>query len=180
MKRKAWQKTVLDKNVTRRFKKLGDLGESLAETLLGEKGFKQIVNLNKEKRNTKFFDLIAKRGNQAFAISVKARNKFENSVAGKKLNSRYKLTSDPKQFEAEAREVYQSLSAWVAISLDFDRGLFDAYFGLLSDLEGNRKGIVMSPQATERYEILAKLKKFDETDVSAEEMQSLKNRYKRR
>ena len=59
-------------------------------------------------------------------------------------------------------------------------GLFNAYFGLLSDLKGNKKGIDMRPQATERYEILEKLKKLDEMGVSAEEMQSLKNIYERR
>jgi len=43
-------------------------------------------------------------------ISVKAKNRFKNSIAGKKLNSRYKLTDDPILFEKEARSIYVSNS----------------------------------------------------------------------
>lgn len=180
MNKKSWQGTVLDKGVTRRFKKLGDLGEYLAEKLLVKAGFKNVVNLNKEIRhNAKYFDLTAKRESQSYAISVKARNKFENSTAGKRLNSRYKLTNDPDQFESEAKEKHNCLPAWVAISLDIDAGVFDAYFGLLSDLEGNRKGIVISPQATKRYESLAKQNKFDQMDILEANIEALKNIYKR-
>jgi len=78
MERKAWQGSVFDKSVTRRFKKLGDFGEYLAESLLEKAGFTQIVNLNKKITNTPFFDLTAKRGGYSYAISVKARNRFEN------------------------------------------------------------------------------------------------------
>ena len=136
------------------------------------------MNLNKELTlNAKYFDLIAKRGGHAYAISVKTRNKFENSTAGRKLNSRYKLTDNPDLFEIEAKEKYNSLPAWIAISLDFDAGVFDAYFGLISDLTGNRKGIVMTPQATENYESLAKQIDLNQIGISETEMQSLKNVY---
>jgi Holliday junction resolvase-like predicted endonuclease len=180
MNKKSWQGTVLDKEVNRRFRKLGDLGEYLAEKLLVKAGFKNVVNLNKEIRhNTKYFDLVAKRGNQPYAISVKARNRLENSKAGIRLNSRYKLTNDPDLFESEAREKHNCLPAWVAISLDIDAGVFDAYFGLLSDLEGNRKGIVMSLQATKRYESLAKQTRFDQMDILEANIETLKNIYNR-
>ncbi len=180
MNRKAWQKTVLDKDVTIRFKKLGDLGEYLAGMVLAKAGFRQIVNLNKERKNTKYFDLTARRGRQSFAISVKARNRFENSVAGKKLNSRYKLTDDPAIFESEAREKYRSMPAWIAIPFYIEQGTFDAYFGQLQDLKGNRKGIVINAKAIKMYEVLAKQKKFDGMDISKREVQQLKNRYTRR
>jgi len=124
--------------------------------------------------------LIAERDKQAFAISVKARNKFENSIAGKKLNSRYKLTDDPQRFELEAKQKYRCLASWIAISLDFDAGFFDAYFGVINDLEGNRKGIVMSPEATEKYKALARFRSLAQMGISVDQMQSLKNVYKRK
>src|SRR3990172_9439143 len=93
MVKKAWQYSRLDKSVTIRFKKIGNLGEYLAGKLLQESGFKNIKDLNKEESaNTQDFDFIAERNNIKYAISVKTRNKYENSVAGPKLNSRYKLT----------------------------------------------------------------------------------------
>lgn len=180
MNRRAWYKSFLDKSTVHRFKKIGDLGEYLAGLLLAKAGFEQIVNLNNEKKNTKYFDLIANRDNQSFAISVKARNKFENSVAGEKLNARYKLTDNPKLFEIEARETYDSLPAWLVIPIDVDLGTFDAYFGQLKDLRGNKKGISLSPDATKRYESLAWQESFDNVGISKEEIQMLKNKYARR
>lgn len=180
MNRKAWQGSVFDKDVTIRVKKLGDLGEYLAEILLTKKGFTEIANLNKKKNNTKYFDMTAKRGDQSFAISVKARNRFENSVAGVKLNSRYKLTDDPALFEKEASEKYSSIASWIALSLDIDRGTFDAFFGRLQDLSGNRKGIIMTPEATAMYESLASQEQLDKMGLSTEELKSLINKYKLR
>lgn len=141
MERKAWQGSVFDKSVTLRFKKLGDLGEYLAESLLAKAGFTQTVNLNKKITNTQYFDLTANCGGYSYAISVKARNRFENSTAGVKLNTRYKLTDDPILFEKEARNLYSSIPAWIAIAIDIDNNFYNAYFGRLQDLSGNRKGI---------------------------------------
>ncbi len=180
LKKRAWQGSIIDKSVSLRFKKLGDLGEVLAQQLLQTAGFSEITNLNKNKKNTKSFDITAVRGNESFAISVKARNKYENSIAGKKLNSRYKLTDDPELFKAEAKEIFDSHPAWVTISLNFDEGIFDSYFGLLSDLHGNKKGISMTQKNVERYEILAKQESIKVLGISISEMEFLKNKYVRR
>lgn len=176
--RKSWQYSKLDKHVTVRFKKLGDLGEFLAEELLNESGFKNVKNLNKaEFLNNPFFDIYAERDRYKYAISVKTRNKYENSVAGIKLNSRYKLTDDPKKFVEEARSKYNSEAAWVAISADIDKGVFDAYFGTLLSLFGNRKGINMSRSAVEGYEHLALLRSFEEMGIPKKEYLCLENTY---
>ena len=125
MKKKAWQYSKLDKHVSKRFKKLGDLGESLAEQLLKENGFTNVKNLNiEENKNVKTFDIYAERKKQKYVISVKARNKYENSKAGPRLNSRYKLCDDPNEFENEARKKYNSNSAWVTIAVEIDKGIF--------------------------------------------------------
>ena len=180
MVKKAWQYSRLDKSVTIRFKKIGNLGEYLAGKLLQESGFENIKDLNKEESaNTQDFDFIAKRNNIKYAISVKTRNKYENSVAGPKLNSRYKLTNDPINFAREAKGKYNSEAAWIAISLEIDTGVFNAYFGVLSDLNGNQKGINMSQEATRKYEQLALLRKFEDMGLTKSDYDGLKNEYKR-
>ena len=180
MNKTSWHGSIIDKNVTARFKKLGDLGENIAESLLLRAGFEQIINLNKERQNTKSFDLTAKRGGQSFAISVKARNKFENSVAGVKLNSRYKLTDNPELFESEAQEIYNSIPAWIAIPIDIKAGTFDAYFGELKDLKGNKKGIIISSQAISHYETLAQREAVESIGIQKEDLVLLQNKYERK
>jgi Holliday junction resolvase-like predicted endonuclease len=176
---KAWSKTVLDKDVVLRFKKLGDMGEFLAERLLEEVGFSQIKNLNKTRQNTKCFDLIAKRGAQSYAISVKTRNRFENSIAGEKLNTRYKLTDNPELFEAEAQK-YTSCAAWLAVPVDINKGTLDAFFGTLQNLKGNKKGILISPKSIEKYEQLALQRRFSDMGISDVEIATLINIYQRK
>src|SRR3989339_1479518 len=132
----------------------------LTGKLLQESGFENIKDLNKEESaNTQDFDFIAERNKIKCAISVKTRNKYENSATGPKLNSRYKLTKDPVNFAKDAKNKYNSEAAWIAISLEIDKGVFNAYFGVLSDLNGNQKGINMSQEATRKYEQLALLRK---------------------
>ena len=141
MNRKAWQYSKLDKKVTDRFKKLGNLGEYVAADLLKQAGFKNVENLNQTaSANVRFFDLRAERDKKKYVISVKARNKYENSAAGRKPNGRYNLFSDPKAASNDARLTYNSDAAWVAVAIDVKKGTFDAYFGTLSMLEGNKKG----------------------------------------
>ena len=180
MVKKAWQYSGLDKSVTIRFKKIGNLGEYLAGKFLKESGFKNIKDLNKEESaNTKDFDFIAERNKIKYAISVKTRNKYENSAAGLKLNSRYKLTKDPVNFAKDAKKKYNSEAAWIVISLEIDKGVFNAYFGVLSDLNGNHKGINMSQEATRKYEKLALLRKFEDMGLTKSDYEGLKNEYKR-
>lgn len=69
MKKRAWQGSIIDKSVSLRFKKLGELGEVLAQQLLQAAGFSEITNLNENKKNTKSFDITAVRNNESFAIT---------------------------------------------------------------------------------------------------------------
>ncbi|MEK6646090.1 MAG: hypothetical protein AABY84_05395 [Candidatus Firestonebacteria bacterium] len=173
----AWQYSALDKGVTDRFKKIGDLGESLAEKLLKKNGFKNVKNLNKTtKNNNKYADIFAEHGNQAYVISVKTRNKFENTG---RLNSRYKLGKDCYEFAKQAETEHRAKAAWVTISLDIDKKIFDAYFGLLSDLEGNT-GVLMTPDATRNYKCLAFHYLFEKMGLTEDKYVHLKNTYKPR
>lgn len=181
MNRKAWQYSKLDKKVTDRFKKLGDLGEYVAADLLKQAGFKNVENLNQTaSANVRFFDLRAERDKKKYVISVKARNKYENSAAGIKLNGRYKLFSDPNVVSDDARIKYKSEAAWVAIAIDVENGTFDAYFGMLSMLEGNKKGIPMSSKAIQSYERLVFCCPFEKIGVPKGEYRKLANTYKQR
>ncbi len=136
----------------RRFKTLGDIGESLAFEILNSNHFNDIVDLNECKVNFPFADFSAVKGNYHYLISVKARNKYERSG---KLNSRYKLGS--KVYEhidaLLKRDEYRNfIPAWLAISIEIET--YDAFFGTIDQLKGGR-GINMSPKATQNYEELA-------------------------
>ena len=178
MNRKSWQHSKLDKSVTDRFKKLGDIGEAIAVTLLQEAGFTDIENLNSSLgANVKYFDIRAKRGKKNYVVSVKARNKFENSG---KLNSRYKLFDDPKSVMVEAKTKYNCEVAWVTVAVDIPNGTLDAYFGPLASLEGNKKGVPMSEKAIGSYERLAFCFSLEKFGIPKEVYEKLINSYKKR
>ncbi len=181
MKRKAWQHSQLDGSVIDRFKKVGKLGEYIAEILLKDANFNNVENLNKDRKNTPDFDLYAEKGRFKYAISVKTRNKYENPAHGIKLNSRYKLTDNPKKFEEEAYKRFKAIPSFVAIAMNIDSGNFDAYFGRLQDIKkGNKKGILMSEKNLENYQCLTSNKAITDMGITKEEYVKLKNEYKKR
>lgn len=146
--------TKLDRTTAHRCKKLGDIGEELAEHLLKVNGFSNVQNLNLLKSNFPFADFYAEREDVRYIISVKIRNKYESTCdETERLNSRYKLGS--KCYEhAEVSELqFDAKAAWLTISLDSET--YSAYFGLLSLLNGSR-GVKMSEKAVALYECLAK------------------------
>ncbi len=144
---------VLDSTTARRAKRLGDIGEALAEALLRQHGFVNIRNLNHVRRNFPFADFFAERAGTRYVMSVKIRNKYEFSRADPlRLNRRYKLGSRSPQHAADAAAHFNAVPAWLAIALDTHS--YCAYFGLLSDLNGSL-GIDMSPTAVASYECLA-------------------------
>ena len=139
----------------KRFKKLGDFGELLAHQLMLEHAFENIINLNEIKKNAPFADFFAVKEGTEYIISVKTRNKFENTA---KFNSRYKLGSSNLLLgkfltTLEFKPYYNSIPAWLAISME--ENTFDAYWGLLSELPGNQHGIPMSESAKQTYPCLA-------------------------
>lgn len=136
----------------KRFKKLGDIGESIAMEVLLYNQFQNIVDLNEVKANFPFADYSAKRDGKKYLISVKARNKYERSG---RINSRYKLGAKVyEQIETllASDEWRDYIPAWLAISIE--PKCFDAYFGLIEQLNGGR-GINMSDKAKRNYETFA-------------------------
>jgi hypothetical protein len=136
----------------KRFKTLGDIGESIAEDILFKNDFKDISNLNKIKKNFHFADFVAVKNDSKYLISVKTRNKYENSG---KLNSRYKLGK--KVYEHIKSLMLESqwegyIPAWLTISME--PNCFDSYFGTIEQLKGS-KGISMSNKAKLNYVQLA-------------------------
>jgi hypothetical protein len=145
---------VLDSSTALRAKRLGDVGEALAEALLNLHGFANIRNLNHDRRNFPFADFFAERASTRYVISVKSRNRFEFSSPGPpRLNRRYKLGSQSPRHAADAAAHFNAFPAWLAIALDTHS--YCAYFGLLSDLNGSL-GINMSAAALLSYECLAR------------------------
>ena len=135
-----------------RCRRLGDLGEELAEHLLVTNGFTNILNLNKSKMNQPFADFYAERGGRKYVISVKARNKYE--FGSGKLNSRYKLGKKCHEHAKNtSRQFDGAVSAWLAISLR--EKTFSAFFGLLESLNGST-GVLMTDKAITNYECLAR------------------------
>jgi hypothetical protein len=144
------RRIILNHAHSQRFQMLGKVGEELAADLLSKNGFTEIKNLNLEMPNFPYGDLLARRGDRVYVISVKARNKFQNCG---KLNDRYKLGAKCYENAARAQELTKgAIPAWVAIAIE--ENTLDAYFGLLDQLNGSR-GIKMTPDKTENYERLA-------------------------
>ncbi len=172
--KKAWQHSVLDKSQTERFKKLGDLGEYIAEVQLQQKGFKLVKNLNIVKQNCMFADIYAVQDEIKYIFSVKTRNKLENNG---NLNSRYKLGAKCYEYATSAEKEHDAKAAWIAVTIDTDKGIFDAYWGFLDDLKGNT-GIPMSLKATKNYNCLTKNSSLN--DYVDFDYKILKNKYKTR
>lgn len=132
------QKTNVNMNITNkkeaaRKKSLGELGELFALKALVDNRFDRIRNLNDEKVNERFADIIAEKDGQIYIISVKARNKYQ--INGK-LNTRYNLGSDAYEKAKYAEEKYNAKTYWLAVQ--FDNSSFSIYFGSLNSLNGSK------------------------------------------
>jgi hypothetical protein len=135
-----------------RCRRLGDIGEELAEHLLVTNGFTNVLNLNKSRMHYAFADFYAERDGRKFVISVKARNKYE--FGSGKLNSRYKLGAKCHEHAKHAERQFDSaVAAWLVISLEAKT--FSAFFGLLECLNGST-GVLMTDNATAKYKCLAR------------------------
>lgn len=114
-----------------RKKALGELGELVALKTLVDNGFEKISHLNDTKRrNYPFADLFAVKDGKKYAISVKARNKFQKNGT---LNNRYNL----KRAHIEAVENELDAEAyWMAIQ--FDKNSYSVRFGSVMELKDAR------------------------------------------
>lgn len=111
-----------------RKKALGELGELVALKTLVDNGFEKISHLNDiKRRNFPFADLLAEKDGKKYAISVKARNKFQKNGT---LNNRYNL----KQTHVAAVEKELVAEAyWMAIP--FDKNSYSVRFGSVMELK---------------------------------------------
>lgn len=122
------ERKVNSKKEAMRKKALGELGELVALKTLVDNGFEKITHLNDTKRrNYPFADLLAEKDGKRYAISVKARNKFQKNGT---LNNRYNL----KQTHVAAVEAELDAEAfWMAIP--FDKNSYSVRFGSVVELK---------------------------------------------
>jgi hypothetical protein len=143
--------SILNALTARRARSLGELGESLAESILAQAGFTNVENLNRSKMNFPFADFYAERKSEKYVISVKIRNKYEANTG--KLNARYNLGHNNCYELAAKAEIERSAqAAFLAISLMPNS--YSAYFAPLVVLNKNL-GIPMTKSWLARYECLA-------------------------
>ncbi len=149
----------LDRSTAARNRRIGTLGESLAEEALRLNGFVDVKNLNITKKyNHPGADIYAERNGFKYWISVKCRNKY--TEAGE-LNPRYRVNRDVAFLEKLVSDDPGSKMACVAISLVVSQEMahggepapsYSCY--LLELTSGGRTGILMGPRHLEKYEQL--------------------------
>ncbi len=122
-----------NKKEAARKKSLGELGELFALKSLVDHQFDTIRNLNDQKMNEKFADIVAEKAGKRYVISVKARNKYQ--INGK-LNTRYNLGSNAYENARYAEVKYGAKAYWLAVQ--FDITSFSIYFGSLDSLNGSK------------------------------------------
>lgn len=111
-----------------RKKALGELGELVALKTLVDNGFEKISHLNDTKRrNYPFADLLAEKEGKKYAISVKARNKFQKNGT---LNNRYNLK---QTHVAKVEKELLAEAYWMAIP--FDKNSYSVRFGAVVELK---------------------------------------------
>ena len=114
-----------------RKKALGELGELIALKALVDNGFEKISHLNDTKRrNFPFADLLAEKDGKKYAISVKARNKFQKNGT---LNNRYNLK---QTHVASVENELVAEAYWMAIQ--FDKNSYSVRFGSVMELKDAR------------------------------------------
>lgn len=159
------------KKKAREKRELGVFGENVAEFLLCNAGFNKVKNLNREKMNTPYADIYAKRHCKSYVISVKTRHKYQLNGL---LNPRYKLEHNCHDKAKVVSEQYGgAIPAWVTIAIDIDTDTLSAYFETLAFLGGN-KGVCMKEEATKEYECLAKDIRIDTAKIDKDDYNKLK------
>jgi len=125
--------SLVNKKEAARKKSLGELGELFALKALVDQKFDKIRNLNDQKMNEKFADIVCEKDGVRYVISVKARNK---SQVNGKLNTRYNLGSNAYEKASYAEEKYKANAYWIAVQ--FDSTSYSIYFGSLKELNGSK------------------------------------------
>jgi len=156
-----------------RITRLGALGEQLAAGSLRSAGFDYVVDLNEQRRNYPFADLLAERNGKRYLVGVKTRNEMRQGDIG--LNASYNLVliNDAANKElkrqglsvdeitarllAQVHELasqHDAKAAWITVAVRPRKAEYSAYFGLVSDL-GNRRSVPMTERARANYMCIA-------------------------
>ena len=118
-----------------RKKSLGELGELYALKALVDNGFNNIKNLNDNKRNEPFADLIAEKNGKRYTISVKARNKNQGGKSIGRTNDRYNLGKDAITKAKKSEKKHKAKAHWMGI--EFDDHSLTIYFGSMEEIKGH-------------------------------------------
>jgi Holliday junction resolvase-like predicted endonuclease len=122
-----------NKKEAARKKSLGELGELFALKALVDQNFDKIRNLNDQKMNEKFVDLVCEKEGVRYVITVKSRNKYQMDGS---LNARYNLGAQAYEMAFEAEKKYDAKAYWLAVQ--FDTRSYSIYFGSLEELNGSK------------------------------------------
>ena len=118
-----------------RKKSLGELGELFAIKTLVDNEFDKIRNLNDDRMNETFADILCEKNGVRYIISVKARNKYQLNG---KPNNRYNLGTNAYNKAKLAETKFGGIAYWMAIQFDLHH--YSIFFGSLSELN-SRKAI---------------------------------------
>jgi hypothetical protein len=157
-----------------RITKLGRLGEDLVEERLRHHHFTDIKNLNSDRHNYPYGDVLAKKDGVRYFIGVKTRNEMRQGDV--KLNESYNLVLISDAMNAKLKEQGKTTDqitalllaevsrlaaeldatpAWATVAIRPRTGIYSAYFGLVADL-GNKRSVPMTPKACAKYKCLAR------------------------
>lgn len=118
-----------NKKEAARKKSLGELGELFAIKTLVDAEYDKIRNVNDNKMNYAFADILCEKNGIKYAISVKARNK--HTLKGS-INTRYNLGSKAYRHAEKVAKELDAIPCWMAIQ--FDTNTYSVYFGTLEEL----------------------------------------------
>jgi hypothetical protein len=116
-----------------RKKSLGELGELFAIKTLVDNSFDSIRNINDDRMNETYADVICVKDSVKYIISVKARNK--NQINGM-INNRYNLGSHAYINAQKAEQKYGGIAYWMAIQFDIHH--YSVFFGSLECLNKSK------------------------------------------
>lgn len=148
------RETIINQKEALRKKSLGELGELFAIKTLVDNKFDGIRNLNDDRMNEAYADIICVKDNIKYIISVKARNKYQ--INGM-VNNRYNLGSNAYIKAKNAERKYGGIAYWMAIQFDIHQ--YSVFFGSLESLNSSKAIPINKCESGEIGEILVDKKR---------------------
>ena len=125
------------------------MSKLIAIKTLVDSNFERIKNLNDQKKNFPYGDLLAKKGRKRYVIRIESRNKYQR---GGKLNKNYNFGKTCYENAKAAEKQYDAEPYWMAVQFDGNR--YSLYFGSLAQIN-DKKGIPMDVQDLSNYKCLS-------------------------